>query len=191
MKYLFYVLIVALCFAVACKSNVLAVSDQPIPKFPKDWLGTYEGTLRLIHAERGTFMELPMVVRITTTDTPNCWRWYSKSVYKGKEIIKDYALVRHDTMPTNHYLVDENNGIYLDRVLLGDGFYDYFEVGNTGFCGITRKVGDDLHFEIASFSLTSKTYSVYQGTDFDVDTIASYKVVNTQKVLLKRIKTPQ
>lgn len=188
MKYCSYFLGILLLVVIACKSSTVATGPIPEPKFPEDWLGTYSGTLKLVNAERGLFMELPMTVSITATDTPNKWRWYSKSVYKGKDIIKDYNLVRPDSLPPNHYLMDENNGIYLDRVLLGDAFYDYFEVGGTGLYGITRKVGDDLHFEIASFSLDSKSYSVYEGTDFDVDTITSYKVANTQKVLLKRVK---
>ena len=178
--------LLALCLA-ACQTTKSTTTTAP-PKFPEDWLGTYQGNLQLINAERGAFLELPMTVKITATDTANRWRWYSKSIYNGKEIVKDYALVRHDSMPANHFLMDENNGIFLDRVLLGDAFYDYFEVSGTGLYGITRKVGDDLHFEIASFPLASRTHSTYQGTDFDVDTVFSYKVINTQKVLLKRVK---
>lgn len=86
--------------------------------------------------------------------------------------------------------MDENNGIYLDRILLDNGFYDYFEVGGLGLYGITKKVGDDLHFEIASFQLASKTASTYQGSEFEVDTILSYKVMNTQKAVLKRVISP-
>jgi len=133
-------------------------------------------------------MELPMTIIISETDTINRWHWYSKAIYKGKEIIKDYHLIRHDSMPKNHYYMDENNGILLDRVFLGNAFYDYFEVAGTGLYGVTRKEGDDIHFEISSFALSSKTYSTYQGSEFDVDTVTSFKVVNTQKVLLKRKK---
>lgn len=173
----------------SCKiAQTTALPLKTTHPFPEDWIGTYRGTLQLVNAEQGTHMELPMTVSISTTDTVNRWRWYSKAIYKGKDIVKDYALFRTDSMPANHYLMDENNGIYLDRILLDDAFYDYFEVGGMGLYGITRKVGDDLHFEIASFALGSKTYSFYKGNEFDVDTITSYKVVNTQKVLLKRVQ---
>ncbi len=156
--------------------------------FPDDWLGHYQGDLQIINAENGITMSLPMTVIISETDTVNRWRWHSTALYQGREIIKNYALFRTDSMPKNHFLMDENNGIYLDRVLLDNGFYDYFEVGNLGLYGITKKVGDDIHFEIASFPLESKTYSTYEGTEFQVDTITSYTVINTQKVILRRIK---
>lgn len=174
---------------IACHPNLKDIERNPTaPKFPEDWLGKYQGNLELFNAKKGKTMELPMTIIISTTDTLNRWRWYSKAMFNGKEIIKDYALVRHDSMPKNHFIMDENNGILLDRVLLDDAFYDYFEVGNVGLYGITRKVGDNIHFEIASFPLSSKTYSTYQGADFDVDTVTSFKVVNTQKVLLRRVK---
>jgi hypothetical protein len=164
--------------------------DKPhtAPTFPQGWLGEYQGELKLVNAERGEHMRLPMTVIISATDTVNRWRWYSKSVYQGREIIKDYALFRTDSMPKNHFLMDENNGIYLDRVFLDGGFYDYFEVSGLGLYGITKKVGDDIHFEIASFPLSNRTYSTYKGSEFEVDTVASYKVINTQKVILKRVK---
>lgn len=186
MKTLFFLCLAFLCLHTACQSTKNTPSKPAV--FPDDWLGHYEGELKLINAERGQTMSLPMTVIISETDTLNRWNWYSKTMYQGKEIIKDYALVRTDSMPKNHFLMDENNGIYLDRVLLDNGFYDYFEVGNLGLYGITKKVGDDIHFEIASFSLDSKTYSTYQGTEFQVDTVTSYKVINTQKVVLKRVK---
>lgn len=176
-------------FFTACKSTSKSLKNTPTSaNFPEDWLGKYQGNLVLYNAQKGKTMELPMTVIISETDTANRWHWYSKALYNGNEIIKDYALVRHDSMPKNHFIMDENNGILLDRVLLDDAFYDYFEVGNLGLYGITRKVGDDIHFEIASFPLNSKTYSTYQGQNFEVDTVTSFKVINTQKVLLKRVK---
>lgn len=178
----------SLLFA-ACSPTLKNLDKTPSStNFPEDWLGTYQGNLELFNAKKGKTMELPMTIIISETDTANRWHWYSKALYKGNEIIKDYALFRHDSMPKNHFIMDENNGILLDRVLLDDAFYDYFEVGNLGLYGITRKVGDDIHFEIASFPLNSKTYSTYQGEDFEVDTVTSFKVINTQKVLLKRVK---
>ncbi|WMX17227.1 MULTISPECIES: hypothetical protein [unclassified Aureispira] len=162
--------------------------SKSMAQFPEDWLGKYQGNLELFNAQKGKTMELPMTVIISETDTVNRWRWYSKAIFNGKEIIKDYALTRHDSMPKNHFIMDENNGILLDRILLDDAFYDYFEVGNLGLYGITRKVGHNIHFEIASFPLSSKTYSTYKGQDFAVDTVTSFKVINTQKVILKRVK---
>jgi hypothetical protein len=172
----------------ACKPLDKTTATEQKAVFPDDWIGHYQGDLELVNATRGKTMTLPMTLIISPTDTANRWRWYSKAIYQGQEIIKDYALYRTDSMPPNHFIMDENNGIYLDRILLDGGFYDYFEVGNLGLYGITKKVGADIHFEIASFSLQSKRYSTYEGEGSKIDTITSYKVINTQKVLLKRVK---
>lgn len=169
-------------------SNINSSNTPTSTKFPEDWLGEYTGNLALFNAEKGKMMELPMTIIISETDIKNRWKWFSKTIYNGQEIIKDYALTRHDSMPKNHFIMDENNGILLDRVLLDNAFYDYFEVGDLGLYGITRKVGNDIHFEIASFPLSAQTHSFYKGEDFEVDTVTSFKVINTQKVLLKRVK---
>ncbi|CAA6799855.1 MAG: Unknown protein [uncultured Aureispira sp.] len=184
----FLFLAFSLLFGACSPSAKHLKKKPPSTKFPEDWLGKYQGNLELFNAQKGKVMELPMTIIISKTDTANRWHWYSKALYKGKEIIKDYALFRHDSMPKNHFIMDENNGILLDRVLLDDAFYDYFEVSNLGLYGITRKVGDDIHVEIASFPLSSNTHSTYEGQDFDVDTVTSFKVINTQKVLLKRVR---
>ena len=188
MRILFSLFVLFLLAYTACKplDNTTQTKEKAI--FPDDWMGHYQGNLELVNAIQGKTMTLPMTLIISPTDTVNRWRWYSKAIYQGQEIIKDYALYRTDSMPPNHFIMDENNGIYLDRILLDGGFYDYFEVGQLGLYGITKKVGDDIHFEIASFPLQSKRYSTYESSEFKVDTIISYKVINTQKVLLKRVK---
>ena len=84
-------------------------------------------------------------------------------------------------------LMDENNGIYLDRVLMDNAFYDYFEVRGLGLYGITRRVKEGISFEMASFQLASVNHTRYQGNEFDVDSVGSYKVTNTQKALLRPI----
>jgi hypothetical protein len=185
---IFLFLSFSLLFANCSPTSQNLKNTPTSPKFPEDWLGKYQGNLDLFSAEQGKRMELPLTIVISETDTLNRWHWYSKALYNGKEIIKDYHLFRNDSMPKNHFIMDENNGILLDRILIDDAFYDYFEVGNLGLYGITRKVGDDIHFEIASFSLSSRTYSTYPGEGTDLDTVTSYKVINTQKVLLKRVK---
>lgn len=194
MKQLFFILSLGLMVYSlgSCKAkkaaSVETATEVIKPVFPDDWLGTYQGDLELYNAKAGKTMSLPMTIIIEKTDTAGRWRWYSKALYQGKEIIKDYNLVRHDSMPKNYFIMDENNGILLDRILLDDAFYDYFEVNGLGLYGITRKMGDDLHFEIASFRKNTATVSRYDGEDFQVDSVVSYKVVNTQKVLLKRVE---
>jgi len=183
MKHLFYLILLVFFWSCATTSK----TTTPVSyNFPDDWLGTYEGELEMWNAERGALQKFPMVVKITETDTANRYRWWSKVVFNGKDIIKDYNLFRTDSMAANHYLMDENNGIYLDRVLLDNSFYDYFEVSNLGLYGITRRVPEGLTFEIASFQLASVSHTRYEGNDFQVDSVASYKVTNTQKALLKR-----
>ncbi|MFK7797019.1 MAG: hypothetical protein AB8E82_06165, partial [Aureispira sp.] len=149
MRILFFIFTLFLLVYTACKPLDQTTATEEKAVFPDDWIGHYQGDLALVNAIQGQTMTLPMTLIISPTDTANRWRWYSKAIYKGQEIIKDYTLYRTDSMPNNHFIMDENNGIYLDRILLDGGFYDYFEVGNLGLYGITKKVGDDIHFEIA------------------------------------------
>ncbi len=180
-------IVLVLVTLAACSSS----KQTPLEKtyqFPQDWVGTYSGSLEIWNAERNLIQSCPMKLRIASTDTTGRYTWYSEMVYNGNTIIKNYNLVTHDSLPTNHFLMDENNGIYLDRVLIDDGFYDYFEVNGLGLYGITRRVKEGITFEIASFLLRSVQYSAYEGTEFQVDSVASYKVVNTQKALLYKEK---
>lgn len=176
-----------LLFFIACNASQKS-TQHPHSNFPQDWLGTYKGTMEMWNSQQGKVTELPMTIIIEETDTPNRWRWYSSAVFRGQKIVKDYFIVRHDSMPKNHYYTDENNGILLDKVLLDNAFYDYFEVGSTGLYGKTSKQGSFIHFEISSFPLAAKTLSTYQSSETKVDTITSFKVMSTQKVLLRKVK---
>lgn len=178
--------ILFLSFLIAC-TKPMEKEELRSFKFPEDWYGSYSGELKLWNAEKGNHMSLPMVLEISKTEDSTKTRWYSSSKYMGKDVIKDYVIITHDSLPKNHFLMDENNGIYLDHVLLDDAFYDYFEVSGTGLYGITRRVPEGIEFEIASFPLGSPRYSRYNGYDFSVDTIISYPVINTQKVVLTPI----
>jgi len=180
--------ILAVALLIGCTGSKDNDLNKQTFHFPADWLGQYEGTLELWNAKKGQHMQLPMYVEISKMEEPHHYRWYSKSTYKGREIVKDYTLYRTDSMPTNHYIIDENNGILLDRILLDDAFYDYFEVNGLGLYGISRRVKAGILFEIASFRLSSVSHSTYKSSDTKIDSVASYKVVNTQKVLLKKVK---
>ena len=181
---------ILLCFCLSFMACVSSNKTTTIPSytFPQDWLGSYEGELEMWNAEHGKLQTCPMKVQITATDTLGCYHWHSQIKFNGKNIVKNYNLIHHDSMPLHHYLMDENNGIYLDRILLDDSFYDYFEVNGLGLYGITRRVSGGILFEIASFKRSSASSSKYEGQDFKVDSVVSYKVLNTQKVLLQAIK---
>lgn len=188
MKRFYAVLIVIITILSSCATTKDKTTPTNSYQFPQDWVGTYEGNLEIWNAQRGMVQSCPMTLYVSATDTVGRYVWRSEMTYNGNKIIKDYNLVTHDSMPKNHFLMDENNGIFLDRVLLDDGFYDYFEVNGIGLYGITRRVKEGITFEIASFQLKSVQYSEYEGREFKVDSVASYKVVNTQKALLLKLK---
>ena len=47
----------------------------------------------------------------------------------------------------NHWIVDENNGIFLDGYVLDDTYYALFEVGNNRIQTSYRRMGHQLIFE--------------------------------------------
>lgn len=187
MKKIFLLLAPILFVYLACHPINKTATTPKKAIFPDDWIGHYQGDLLLVSAEEDSALRIPMTLIISPTDTLNRWRWYSKSVYEGKENIKDYRLFRKDRMRKNHYIMDEGNGIFLDRILIDGCFYDYFEYGDLSLYVTTKKVGEDIHFEVASFPRKVKMYSYYE-EEATTDTIISYRVVNTQKAILKKVK---
>ncbi|MCP4437341.1 MAG: hypothetical protein GY810_00040 [Aureispira sp.] len=169
----------------ACKTTKNS-SKQPI--FPNDWLGTYQGKMEMYSPKNGKYMEIGLKMVISETDTVNRWRWQMfYDEFRGQKITKDYAVFRTDSMPKGHYVLDENNGILLDRVLMGNTFYDCFDVGQQGLCSTTSINGNSIHFEVFSYSKEKKKLSIF-GDSENQDTVTSFPLQYTQKADLKRVK---
>jgi hypothetical protein len=97
--------------------------------FPLSWLGTYKGKMVILSAERGFIDTIDVEFLFLETEIKN--RWTYKMTYKNKKsgnTVKDYELVKPDSLPKSSYLLDEKDGILIQNTLIGNTLYSNFSV---------------------------------------------------------------
>lgn len=170
----------------SCQS--IPKSDK-LPVFPEDWLGTYQGKIEMYNPKMGKYLDIGLKIVISETDTINRWQWQTYyDEFRGQKVTKDYAVFQTDSMPKGHYKLDENNGILLDRVLMGNTFYECFDIAGQGICSTTRLEGNTLYFEVYSYAKKNGNLLSIPNNQESLDTIVSYPLQYTQKAILKRVK---
>jgi hypothetical protein len=128
---------------------IFAQNQSEKNSFPQSWLGNYKGKMYIVSAERGMIDSVDVDFLFMETDIKN--RWTYKMTYKSKksgEIVKDYELVKPDSLPKSSYLLDEKDGILIQHTLMGNTLYSNFIVSGTLLSCILRKENDELFFEI-------------------------------------------
>lgn len=177
---LFTSILIAILFCTA------GFSQNSVPKFPEDWMGSYEGTMYFFHSNGNPADTIGIQFTLAPTEKANAWRYvmsYESEKYGNS--IKDYLIIQPDTLPANTYLTDEKNGIYIEEVLLGNTFYSSFSVGKSRLFSTLRKRGETIEWEITTTrdgtSLESGTKPDKDGNVFLVD---SHIPVSTQKAIL-------
>lgn len=91
-------------------------------RFPRDWLGRWEGDLRVYNTE-GLIEILPMQLIIEATEDIQRYRW--QIVYR--EVPRNYELVIHDSLQ-RVFSIDEKNGIDIMSYLFGNRLISRFDV---------------------------------------------------------------
>jgi len=104
-----------------------------------------------------------------------------------RRIVKDYKVIKTDSLAAHHYLMDEGNNILLDCFLVDDSFYSSFEVAGNSLVTLARKQGNTIFHEIIMTPMKpSRLSETIDGQDtFRVE---SRKRVVIQKAYLKRIR---
>jgi hypothetical protein len=165
-------------------------------KFPDDWLGSYEGKM-LWYAGNNKKAEIPIRIEISITEDPNRLHWkttYDSTAAVPQKIVKDYFLISNDSLGKNHFILDENNGIFIDQILIDNTLYSSFEIlsdvqngRSNHLISIDRLVDkNQLYHEVISYkSPDRKSGDIGESKGY---TIKSSSVINTQKALLYRIK---
>ncbi|MEN8119299.1 MAG: hypothetical protein ABFS35_03090 [Bacteroidota bacterium] len=154
--------------------------------FPDDWLGTYKGKMYIIKQGKGIIDSADVKLELLATNISSQWVYrmtYNNSRYR--EIIKDYLLVKPDSVVTGSYLLDEKDGIIIQQTLLGNTFYSSFTVAGDYINSIMRKTGNVIEFEVFSArkkeSLSTKNRAKEGQIVFEVK---SYPPFTTQRVRL-------
>lgn len=163
--------------------------------FPDDWYGTYMGTMNwYIGSEKRA--EIPIKIEILESNDSNTiiWRttYDSTKLFPAKNI-KDYKIVRKDSLQKGHFLMDEQNGIYLDMRLIDNTLYSCFDVVNEAKNQTSRLISLErllhknvLYHEVISYSEPDKkTGNEGESKGF---TVKSTEKISTQKATLRRTK---
>lgn len=163
--------------------------------FPNDWIGNYKGTMQwYIGSEKKA--DIPIMIEILSDSNPNSIIWrttYDSTTNFPLKNVKDYKIIRNDSMENGRYLMDEQNGIYLDLRLIDDALYSCFDVVNEAKSKTTRLVSIDrllnknvLYHEVISYQEPDKkTGNEGLSEGF---TVKSTEKISTQKATLKRVK---
>ncbi len=162
-------------------------SELSHAQFPETWIGKYSGTMYLnsLNTPKDS-----VVVTLEIVELIKDSAWTYTMGYKSEkfgDILKDYKILKVTNENSTDYLMDENNGIFLEMTFFDNTFYEYFEVENMLYSTRLSKSSNFIEFEIigAQNEATKTSLSVPQedegNNQFEV---LSFKPLFAQKVLL-------
>lgn len=115
---------------------------------PQDWLGDWYGILE-ISTSKGLLASINMELHLAKTDTANNWR-YTLIYDDGKtRDERKYNLIKIDSIP-GLYEINENNGIILYEVQMGNRMLQRFDVMDNVIYGITTYEKGRIVWELIS-----------------------------------------
>ncbi|GAB5563678.1 MAG: hypothetical protein Wins2KO_07410 [Winogradskyella sp.] len=171
-----YILVCFLCLA-----SLLNAQNDSL-QFPQDFFGIYKGKLTIVNAN-GT-QELDMEFHLQQTDSIGKYQYTLVYIMNGNRQERLYNLIEKDA-EKGDYIVDENNGIFLDAKLIDNTLYSMFEVQGNILTTTERFYKDHMDFEITFSSKKAKNESGTEGED-GVEVI-SYPITVVQKARLQRV----
>lgn len=172
---------VALCLFAA--AAIASREDEPQAGLPVDFVGTWEGTMRMFGGDGGVGQEVPMRVEIEAAE-PGAAQPF-RLIYGDPATapVRDYVLTKVEGAK-NHFVNDERNGILLDTYLVDDTLYSQFEIASVRIDSRFRLEGETLVSEMATFGVTA-----VRDTRPDADSttiVRSYPLRGVQVAKLKR-----
>jgi len=172
-------------------NNAYTQTTSTDENFPGDWLGTYKGQMYMFKPGKGITDSVDVKFELLATNISNQWVYrmtYMNNKKYGK-VIKDYLIVKPDSLKAGTYLLDEKDGIIIQQTLIGNTFYSNFSVGNNYLNSIMRKTGDVIYFEIFQSKLKESLNTKNRAKEGQiVFEVKSYPPFSTQKVRLIKEK---
>ena len=153
-------------------------------KFPEDWLGTYTGYLEAYRA--GDDKNLyPSDVELTIAETSdhNKWQWSSVYHMEGRDPIeKAYFIIHPDSLGTNQYIMDEDNGIFINQHMYGNTMTGAYTVNEQFFTFAYTKIKDELLYELTVYNQKpTETIEIQEG--FEVGKI---EMTTVQRIYFRK-----
>ena len=165
------------------KKNTTSINNE---NFPSTWLGEYEGKLAVFRpGKEGN--PYPANVHLSISPTPEAsrWEWSTTYIIEGRDPIeKKYFIMHPDSLPPSTYLMDEDNGIFINQYYSGNTFYGAYTVNEQFFTFIYHKEEDVLNYELTVYNRNPyETVEPEEG--FNVGKI---DLITVQKIKFKKVK---
>ena len=170
----------------ACSTSNNKNFTPNIEKFPSTWLGEYKGRLQVLRpgSDKNAF---PANVHLSIANTTEAsrWKWTTSYAVEGRDTIeKKYFIMHPDSLADTNYLMDEDNGIFINQYHFGNTFYGAYTVNNQFFTFSYQKEGDVLDYELAVYAKDS-----YEKVEVEKDfVVGKIDLITIQKVRFKKIK---
>ncbi|MFZ9880373.1 MAG: hypothetical protein ACO3QC_03100 [Phycisphaerales bacterium] len=113
----------------ACAAPPHADPHAQTAAFPRDWLGSWSGTL-LSHTPEGEAKPFTMRLDIAATADPSRFSWTITYERDEATQVRPYQLVVRDG-PTGDYAIDERNGIVLDMRFIAGALHGAFDIAGS------------------------------------------------------------
>jgi hypothetical protein len=194
------------CLILVSALIILTVACAPLKKnqkdpdisyvFPDDWLGTYKGELEWIQGKKQK-AKIPISIEIfEDKENPKAIVWrttYDSTAAFPFKVVKNYVIIQPDSLKEGHYLMDEQNGIYIDMQLIDNCFYSCFDVISTEKGSISRIISTDrlLNRNELYHKIISSPPPVKKSGDIGVSKgyqVLSSPDISVQKAVLRRVK---
>lgn len=141
--------------------------------FPDRCTGIWTGAL-LLQANGRTTDSVQVRLTIAVKIPAQEWVWKTEYLSERYPVVKDYTMRLVDA-PSNHFVLDEGDGILLREHVFGDKSYTVFETSGQILTSSYELRGDVLIFEVTSGKLQAQSGAV---TD--------HPVLHVQRAVLTR-----
>lgn len=112
----------------------------------QDWKGLYEGSMQ-IFSNGKLQTEMPVDLLIAETSNSNRLTWKMTYYEPIGILVKDYQMII-PTDNSNHFILDELDGITLDCYAYGNSISSCFETEGLTICDTYIKQGNSIYMEL-------------------------------------------
>jgi len=150
--------------------------------FPNDWIGHWEGELLWYQGAAKEPRKVNMELQIRPTDSAHKFSWQLSYGAKAEDN-RPYTLIAIDTVK-GHWMIDENNGIVLNKFWIANKFCGAFTVQHSTI--IDNFWIENGKLVVEFYSISAKPIATTGGGNNEIPFVDSYKVNSYQRAILSR-----
>lgn len=150
--------------------------------FPAAWIGNWKGELEWHQTGKVEPQKVNMELRIANSDSAGYYTW--QIIYGAAGLDNRPYLLKLKNATTNHWVIDELNGIVLDQYWVGNRFCGAFTVA--GKTIVNNYWMDDKKLIVEFFSFNTKPISTTGHGTEAIPNVDSYQVGSYQRAVLTR-----